>query len=78
MSDGINYTDFDFSGSIVECHTCGGYLKGSLAKEVDLILNFKDNFSDKVWICPKCNKAIEQGKIVKIRKDNLHFGDSII
>ena len=35
MSDGINYTDFDFSGSIVECHTCGGHLKGSLAKEVD-------------------------------------------
>jgi uncharacterized protein with PIN domain len=78
MIEDIRYTDFDFSGSIVECHTCGGYLRGPLAKEVDLVLNFKDSFSEKVWLCPKCNEDINKGKVIKPRKENLHFGDSII
>jgi len=78
MTEDIKYTDFDFSGSIVECHTCGGHLKGSLAKEVDLILNFKDNFSEKVWLCPVCNKNIQEGQIIPPREGQKYFGDSIL
>ena len=66
MIEDIKYTDFDFSGSIVECHTCGGFLKGSLAKEVDLIINTRADFSEKVWLCPECNSKIDKGLVIYI------------
>lgn len=64
MSEDIKYTDFDFSLAIVECYTCGGFLKGSLAKEVDLILNHREEFSEKVWLCPECKKGIDKGEVI--------------
>jgi len=64
MTEDIKYTDFDFSLAIVECYTCGGFLKGSLAKEVDLILNNREEFSEKVWLCPECKKGIDKGEVI--------------
>ena len=64
MTEDIRYTDFDFSLAIVECYTCGGFLKGSLANEVDLILNNREEFSEKVWLCPECNSKIDKGIVI--------------